>query len=118
VKQPRLNVRDALNAPAARTLFGLLLKQESPIRLRAAREELKLSIAQFGLAMRSLERHGLAQRRHIATSVEDMVPKLQHSYLEATDLGREHGMSFANAEIPAAGPQGPPARPGIGPSLL
>ena len=99
MKQPRLNARDALNQPAARTLFGLLLKQESPIRLRAAREELKFSIAQFGLAMRSLERHGLAQRRHIAQEGEEnQGPKLQHSYLEATDLAREYGLSFAASE--------------------
>ncbi len=106
MKQPKLNVRDALTRPSARQLFGLLLKQESPIRVRAAREETKLSIAQFGLAMRSLERHGLVQRRHIASEAEAGALRLQHSYLEATDLGREHGISLT-LEVPPGGPTGP-----------
>ena len=106
MKQPKLNVRDALTRPSARQLFGLLLKQDSPIRVRTAREETKLSIAQFGLAMRSLERHGLVQRRHIASDAEASGLRLQHSYLEATDLGREHGISLT-LETPPAAPAPP-----------
>jgi DNA-binding MarR family transcriptional regulator len=104
VKQPRLDVRDALNRPAAKTLFGLLLRNDSPIRMREAREQLKLSIGQFGLAMRSLERHGLAQRRNFAEDAEASGAKLQHPYIEATDLGREHGQGLGENFFEAPNP--------------
>ena len=70
--------------------------------MKSAREELKLSIGQFGLAMRSLERHGLAQRRNIAMEGEGTPGRLQHQYLEATDLGREHAQSLGDIFASAA----------------
>jgi DNA-binding MarR family transcriptional regulator len=93
VKQPRLDPRDALNRPTNRVLLALLLKNESPVRAKEAREELRLSIGHFGLAIRSLERYGLAQRRNILADGED-ASRLPQMFIEATDLGREHAQGL------------------------
>lgn len=99
--KPRLNVNEVLARPAARSLFELLLRNEAPLRMRAAREELNLSISQFGLAIRALERHGLAQRRVLA-STERITDPAPHPHVEATDQAREHGPALL-LKIPVAG---------------
>jgi hypothetical protein len=87
VKTPRTDVNDALAAPASRTLLTYLATIEEPVRTQAARETLSLSIAQLGLAMRALERHGLVLRVSRPTQEGS---RFSHPFLEATDLGREH----------------------------
>lgn len=96
MKQPRLDMRDVLSKPQTKALFNFLLRREEPIRFPDAREQLGLSIGQFGMALRSLEYFGLAQRRNLKPEGEDATGRLPLMYVEATDAGREHGTRLAS----------------------
>lgn len=94
-----MNLEAALAPAAARPLLAFLAKTEEPVRVRAARESLQLRVAQMGLAMRSLERYGLAVRRNLPVDSEDGT-RNQHPFIEATDLGREHARGILRASAP------------------
>ncbi|HLE48389.1 MAG TPA: hypothetical protein VI818_08840 [Candidatus Thermoplasmatota archaeon] len=101
MKLPRIDPKVTLAQPTARSLLSFLAKLEGPIRVRAAREALDLSIGQIGVAMRALERHDFVMRR---TLLDDSVaPPAHHSFLEATDLGRELARGIQITSAPSDG---------------
>lgn len=105
MKQPRLNVHELLGKPAARRLLQYLASSEDPVRFKQAREATMLSMGQFGLAIRALERHGLAVRR--AQSVEGPDGRTtHHQFVEVTDIGRDHAERLPE---PAPATMAPPA---------
>lgn len=83
--------REALASPVANALLQYLLVRRSPTRVPVARKALSLSPGEFGLALRALERHGLAKRfraGHAPTG--DAIGRLgnlnRHLFVEATTL--------------------------------
>ena len=92
VPKPRRDAGLGLVTEADRNLLGFLLQCEAPIRATTAREQVGLSVARFGLAIRSLERHGLAQRRIMIAEGDEK--RQQFAHLEATDLGREFTLTM------------------------
>lgn len=78
----------ALSRPRTIALLEHLLIQRSPTRVRDACERLSLPVRDFGLALRTLERHGLAKRLRLGSPASGRSTLNPHLFVEATELAR------------------------------
>jgi hypothetical protein len=74
--------------PVSHALLRFLLEQTNPVRVTVAREELALTASELTVALRSLERSGLARRSRSAPIGTGLAMLRPHLFIEATETAR------------------------------